>query len=964
MAAASFTASDMPIDLSHAVNISTLGTLGIAAFTLILLGLTLVTSWLDRRFAVRTLELQEGKLKQSEAYLSEAQRVSHTGSLGWRPSAGELHWSEETFRIFQYDRTTTPTVERVLQRVHPEDAAHVKLTIERASLEEQDLDFEHRLLMPDGSVKHVHVMAHAVSDDASGIEFVGALMDVTGQHQATAALEKALGEVQQSENRLRLVIDTIPGMVWSGQPDGSFDYVNQPWLKYLGRSWEDLSARGGLVSVVHPDDVEESVARWNATRAAGGHFDHELRMRRADGEYRWFLVRTVPLRDEGGHIVRWYGTATDIEDRKRAETLLAGEKRLFEMMARGESRSLILDALCRLVEDLADGTVASILLLDPKTNRLWHGAAPSLPTKYTRAIDDIVIGPSMGSCWTAAYHAEPAIVSDIATDPLWADYRSLALAHGLHACWSTPIFSSARRVLGAFAIYYREPRSPTPQEHSLVEQITHLASIAVEREQAEEAQLRLGAIVASSDDAIISKTLGGVITSWNAGAQRIFGYTVEEAVGRPVNILIPPDRQDEEALIIDRLRQGESVKHFETVRITKDARQIHVSLTISPIKNAAGQIIGASKIARDITARKRAEEALRRQANLLEQTHDAIIVWEFPRTIVFWNRSAEQLYGFSREDAIGHDCHELLRAEHPLPRLVLEATLEREGEWTGELTHTARDGRTILVESRHVLVREADGRRLVLETNRDITERKRAEEALRLAQADLAHVGRVTTLGEMAASIAHEVDQPLSGVVINANACLRFLAGAKPNLDEVRDGLRAIVGDGRRASDVIGRIRALARKTATDKEPLDINEVIREVVVLAEGEARRTRARIRTEFAGNLPRVVGDRVQLQQVVLNLLLNGLEAMHAVVDRPRELAISTQPEANDRVRVAVQDSGAGIDPQLADRVFEAFYTTKRSGMGMGLSISRSIVEQHGGRLWAVPNDGEGTTIHFTV
>jgi PAS domain S-box-containing protein len=677
---------------------------------LILLGLTLVTSWLDRRFAVRTLELQEGKLKQSEAYLSEAQRLSHTGSFGWRLSTGEIRWSEETFRIFQYDRTAIPTVELVLQRVHPEDAALVKRTIERASQDEEGFDFEHRLLMPDGSVKHVHVVAHAVTDEAGGIGFVGAVMDVTGPHQATA--------------------------------------------------------------------------------------------------------------------------------------LLAGEKRLFEMMARGESRSVILDALCRLVEELAGGSLASILLLDPKANRLWHGAAPSLPADYTKAIDGIVIGPSVGSHWTAAYHAEPAIVSDIATDPLWADYRSLALAHGLQACWSTPILSSARRVLGTLAIYYREPRSPTPQEHNLIEQITHLASIAVEREQAEEAQLRLGAIVASSDDAIISKTLGGVITSWNAGAQRIFGYTVEEAVGRPVNILIPPDRQDEEALIIDRLRRGEGVEPFETVRITKDGRQIHVSLAISPIKNPAGQIIGASKIARDIT------------------------------------------------------------------------------------------------------------------------ERKRAEEALRQAQADLAHVGRVTTLGEMAASIAHEVDQPLSGVVINANACLRFLAGPTPNLDEVRAGLRAIARDGRRASEVTARIRALARRTPGEKAPLDINEVIREVVVLAEGEARRTHARVRTELAGDLPRVVGDTVQLQQVVLNLLLNGLDAMHAVVDRPREMVISTGREASHRVRVAVRDSGSGIAPEVANRLFEAFYTTKRSGMGMGLSISRSIVEQHGGRLWAVPNDGPGTTFHFTV
>jgi C4-dicarboxylate-specific signal transduction histidine kinase len=243
-------------------------------------------------------------------------------------------------------------------------------------------------------------------------------------------------------------------------------------------------------------------------------------------------------------------------------------------------------------------------------------------------------------------------------------------------------------------------------------------------------------------------------------------------------------------------------------------------------------------------------------------------------------------------------------------------------------------------------------------------ERKRAEDGMHKAHAELAHVARVTTLGEMAASIAHEVDQPLSGVVINANACLRFLSAATPDLGEVRDGLQAIARDGRRASEVIGRIRALARRTATEKEPLDINEVIREVMALAEGEARRTGASVRTELAGDLPRVLGDRVQLQQVVLNLVLNGLEAMHTIVDRPRELAIRTQREPADRVRVAVQDSGAGIDPELENRIFDAFCTTKRGGMGMGLSISRSIVDQHGGRLWAVPNDGPGTTFHFTV
>src|ERR1700730_874935 len=353
MAAASFTPSSLPVDLSRAVSPSALGTAGIAAVTLIVLGLALLTSWVDRRFAAQTLELQEEKLQESEAYLSEAQRLSHTGSFGWRVSTGEIIWSDETFRIFQYDRTITPTVERILQRVHPQEATRVKQTIERASQDGKDFEHEYRLVMPDRSIRHVHVVARAFSDKSGGIEFVGAVMDLT--------------------------------------------------------------------------------------------------------------------------------------ERKQDELLLAGEKRLLEMIARGESRTVILDALCRLVEELAGGSLSSILLFDPNASRLRHGAAPSLPAPYIEAIDGIAIGPSVGSCGTAAYRREPVVVTDIATDPLWADFRDLALGHGLRACWSTPILSSEGRVLGTFAIYYREPRTPTPYEHNLIEQITHLASIAVHRAQAEAA---------------------------------------------------------------------------------------------------------------------------------------------------------------------------------------------------------------------------------------------------------------------------------------------------------------------------------------------------------------------------------------------------------------------------------------------------------------------------------------------
>jgi PAS domain S-box-containing protein len=254
------------------------------------------------------------KLQRREAYLAEAQRLSHTGSFGWRVSTGEIIWSEETFRIFGYDRTIKPTLDLVLQRVHPEDAALVKLTIERVLKGAKDFDLEYRLLMPDGSVKYVHVVARALTDESGSIEFIGAVMDITAAKQAEE-------RIRQNERDLRTTIDTIPAYVFSALPDGSFDFISQSLLDLTGFSPEAIFGWDWTIAV-HPEDRDRAVEKWRESLATGEPRENEHRIRQANGEYRWFLARNSALRDDKGNIVRWYGVVIDIENQKRTEARL------------------------------------------------------------------------------------------------------------------------------------------------------------------------------------------------------------------------------------------------------------------------------------------------------------------------------------------------------------------------------------------------------------------------------------------------------------------------------------------------------------------------------------------------------------------------------------------------------------------------------------------------------------------
>ncbi len=561
-------------------------------------------------------------------------------------------------------------------------------------------------------------------------------------------LQAAEGRFHQDERELRLAIGTIPGLVWSALPDGHFDFLNQRWREYTGLTLEQASGWGWRAAI-HPEDLPGLESYWRVVLASGKPGETEARMRRFDGEYRWFLFRAVPLYDELGNLVKWYGTTADIQDRKWAEALLAGEKRLLEMTARGKPLAAILDAVCRLVEEMSSGSLATILLLDPEGHRLRHGAAPSLPTSYIDAIDGSAIGPcAAGPCGRAAYFGEPVIVSDIATDPLYGDYGDVALAHGLRACWSTPIFSSDRRVLGTFAIYSRELGSPTPQHHTIIEQTTHLAAVAIERERTEaalkESEERFRRMADSIPEVIWFTALEPEKVLYvSPSFERIWGLPVAELYRNPrlwTETIHPEDR----ARVTDTFTRwiaGEKVSYhnmeYRILRPNGAIRWIHERGVLSV--NEQGKPHLASGISTDITGRKHAEHAVHaakaRFEGILEIAEDAIISVDSNQRILLFNQGAEKVFGYMQAEVVGR----------PLDLLLPERFANVHRKHIEEFARSPDVART-MGQRRPVYGRRKNGHEFPAEASiskldlggelvftvilRDITDRNRAEQRL------------------------------------------------------------------------------------------------------------------------------------------------------------------------------------------------------------------------------------------
>jgi PAS domain S-box-containing protein len=628
-------------------------------------------------------------------------------------------------------------------------------------------------------------------------------------------------ELAEANNELQLqvgLLQHLPVSAWTLKPDGTPDFVNRVWLEYSGQTLDFVRSHPeAWMNAIHPDDRESaSKSFWGGVRSGQG-FAMETRSLRAhDGTYRWHLNQAVVLRDGEGRVLRFVGTTTDIDDQKRAQDALRASENDLRKILEG-----IPGFVCTLS---ADGQV------ELPNRRLLEFFGKTLEEVNSWSTNDLVHPDDLPRVTAEITHS-------FTTGTLYDSELRYRRADGVYRWFQVRILP-VRDTEGRLTRWYGL--------------ITDIEDRKCAEDELRRSEAGYRVVIEAASDAVISMDESGDILLANPATKRIFGFDPLELVGKPMTVLMPE--------VMRKLHENGLKRYLATGKRHLNWQGV------------------------EVTAQRKDGE-------------------EFPAEVSF-----------------------------------------------GELTR--------------------DGHKVFTGFIRDVSERKRAEDQLRasernlqMTQAELARVSRLTTMGELAASIAHEVNQPLTAVINNGSACLRLLANQNLEPEVLRRALEGIVADGNRAGAVLARIRAFIKKEPAVTISLDINEVIQEVLVLSGEQLSENQVSIECQLTANLPLLLGDRVQLQQVLLNLIMNGIEAMTAVPDRPRSLFVQSRYDESGNVLVAISDSGRGFGSEM-DRVFTPFYTTKANGIGMGLSISRSIIEGFGGRLWAVPNSPHGAVFSFAL
>ncbi len=890
----------------------------------------------------------ERKLRRSEATLLESQRLVHMCSWAYNPSSGMMTFSPEVKRIYDIELDQgTWSADFFRDRLHPEDRPVVLEIVRRAHLDKTDYDISYRTVLPDGSIKHIHSVGHPVVNESGElVEVVGTSMDVTEQSKARAELESAFEEIKQrteaarrSENELRDVVNTVPAHVWRTSPEGQVDFVNDRWLQFTGVPLDE-AFEGKWEAVFHPDDRTRVLADWRTALKNGQAMETEARARRSDGEYCWWFIRNIPLREETGKIVKWYGTAIDIEDRKRAE----------QGLRKSEERW----------RSVFENSAIGVALTDLNGRFLATNHVFQTMVGYTE--EELSAVSFLNITHEDYRQANWALITE--------------LLEGKRPQFQ--IEKKYRRKDGS-SIWVSNNVSLVPGTEGVPRFIMALSEDITQRKRAEEALRRSEAYLAEGQR--LAKTGSWAVDPktekciyWSEEMRQIFGLDPQRTNlpdGEELLRLVHPEDRDRFIEQIDKALRAKADLVQDYRIVLPDGTVKHIHAIGHLVLDETGNIIESVGTDMDVTERKRAEEALQRSEAYLAEaqrlTHTGSWAYKHGGEEVYFSEENCRIWGFDPQQG-APDLETIRQRVHAEDRdRVREYKAVQAGRhYEDEFRIVLPGGIVKHIQTLGHPVFSANGDLIeMVGTHVDVTERKRAEEErekLRQLEADLAHMNRVTMLGELASSLAHELNQPISAAITSANACLRWLAHNPPDLERARAATLRIANDGSRAGEIIQRLRAFYKTGAPpQRELLDLNEVAGEMLMLLRDEANRHSISLRTELAAQLPRITADRVQLQQVLMNLMLNGMEAM---TDRAGELTVRSQSTEDGLLLISVIDSGVGLPSETSDQIFNAFYTTKPQGTGMGLAISRSIIEAHGGRLWATGNAERGATFHFTL
>jgi PAS domain S-box-containing protein len=875
------------------------------------------------------------KLRRSEAYLTEAQRLSQSGSFGCNLSTGEMFWSEETFRIYGYDRSTQPAVDRVLQRVHPEDKRLVQEQIDRASRGGKDCHVECRLLLPDDSVKHVRIVAHASKNEPGNIEFIGAVMDVTAAKQAEEKLRRSeayLAEAQQLSHTGSFGWNVYSGEIyWSPETFRIFEY--EPAAKVT---------IGLVVQRTHPEDrsaVRQLIERVSREKTE---FDFEHRLLMPDGSVKYLRVIGSPSKNEDG-CFEFVGAVTDITESKRAE----------EALRRSEQRW----------QTAFENSAIGITMRDRSGRFIAANSVFQKMLGYTES------ELSQLSFLDVTYDEDHAANLELIRELLEGKRQHYQIEKRYRHKDGTLIWvrNNVTLVPGM-----------TDREPFLFAVVEDITQHKLDESARRDSEARYRVVVETASDAVISMDEDGAILLANPATSRVFGYEPAELIGKPLTILIPESmRKLHEGGFRRYLATGQRHLNWQGTELTglrKNGEEFPAEVSFGElIRNGRRVFTG---FIRDISEQKSAEEALRRsEAYLAESqrlTHTGS--WASHATTheaLYWSEEMFRVFGFDPQQGLPMRDQWLQRI-HPedrdrVKRQASDRMFVQKLDSDLEYRIVLPDGTVKHIHGLAHPVLSLNGELVeVVGTVVDITERKRAEnerERLQQLQADLAHINRVSMMGELTASLAHEIKQPIFAASADAETCLRWLERDQPDLVEAQEAALRVMTDVSRASDIITRIVSLFKKGIPQRESVDVKGVIQEMITLLRGEASRYSISIHAELMEGLPKIEADRVALQQVLMNLMLNAIEAMKET-GTPGKLTITTRQAENRQILVSVSDTGMGLRPERTEQIFNAFFTSKPQGTGLGLPISRSIIESHGGRLWAISNSGPGATFQFTL